>query len=106
MILVASLFSVFFSWLFFSFFVILARACDSLMKMARRQVVHPEGESGLASAEATRGASATTYGRIPCAAQRLLPPPTKDTQEPLGRGLSMSKGRSKVHKSGQGGRIS
>ena len=34
------------------------------------------------------------------------PPPTKDTQEPLGRGLSMSKGRSKVHKSGQGGRIS
>ena len=34
------------------------------------------------------------------------PSPTKDTQEPLGRGLSMSKGRSKVHKSGQGGRIS
>ena len=34
------------------------------------------------------------------------PPPTKDTQEPLGRGLSMSKGRGKgVHKSGQGGRI-
>ena len=34
------------------------------------------------------------------------PPPTKDTQEPLGRGLSMSKGRKGVHKSGQGGRIS
>jgi hypothetical protein len=33
------------------------------------------------------------------------PPPTKDTQEPRGRGLSMSKGRSHVHKSGQGGRI-
>ena len=34
------------------------------------------------------------------------PPPTKDTQEPKGRGLSMSKGRHKgVHKGGQGGRI-
>ena len=33
------------------------------------------------------------------------PPPTKDTQEPLGRGLSMSKGRKGIHKSGQGGRI-
>ena len=34
------------------------------------------------------------------------PPPTKDTQEPRGKGLSMSKGRHKgVHKSGQGGRI-
>ena len=37
----------------------------------------------------------------------VAPPPTTDTQEPLGRGLSMSKGRNKgVHKSGQGGRIS
>ena len=36
----------------------------------------------------------------------MSPPPTKDTQEPRGGGLSMSKGRHKgVHKSGQGGRI-
>ena len=34
------------------------------------------------------------------------PPPTKDTQEPRGKGMSTSKGRHKtLSKGGQGGRI-
>ena len=40
------------------------------------------------------------------ASQKYAPPAGFSAQEPLGRGLSMSKGSKGIHKSGQGGRIS
>ena len=74
------------------------------MKFTTRKHVQADGRSSQASAEAEGACVANDLWPNP-ARSAAGPPPTKDTQEPRGKGLSMGKGRGKgVHKSGQGGR--
>lgn len=74
------------------------------MKFTRGKTFIPEGNPAKRPPK-LKGRVANDLWAPP-ARSAMAPPPTKDTQEPKGRGLSMSKGRHKgVHKSGQGGRI-